>query len=1406
MLLTIVMATGAFARLQADSSDIDIIHTQVIACYPSHEIDIFAMQKYLGDQNNSTINIIEQPKYANHISGLNSNQKLPYFPQQDFLGRDSLQFQVISTISGEITANILLYVTVIPCPDNIIKSDCYGTVSSDMWGIDEENYLRSDERINAYGQPYVGDVDGCGRNEVLVWNIYGGNGSSWGAANAILIFDDSLKLKYTIPLGSQTGANSSSPPDLALAFAKTKPENKAADIFVIVGTSTTSPNGAIRSYEFTGSTWTQKWNTPAQLAYSAAINIGDINNDGNIMLYADYKIFNASTGALLLTLPSNIKGKRNGSAAIMNVLVDMDNDGRLEAVVASKVFKLNITNPDNANGNSYEILYELPLSAIPNVHPDGYVSVADVNLDGYLDVIVSTNTTNLTTQRPRLFVWNTQTNPPSLIGDTIAAGYYADPAVSRVFAGDVDGCGRPELVCATKDRLFCYKWDIIKNRFVEKWRKTVTDPSGMTYMCMFDFNHDNKQEIVYRDEQRLRIINGETGTALSEIPCYSSTVWEGPVVVDLNRDGHAQIVVSGNSVSASTFDQTYLRMYTSSVPGSWAPARPVWNQYSYNSVNINDDLSVPRYQMNPSTVFPNGKRPYNSFLKQQTMLNVEGEQFWGLPTLEWKEKPTMTQNDVSVTIVGKIINTGDLGYQAPIYITFYKNSLHTDNIIKLDSITSGINAKDVADISFTIDNNTVCTPISKIYMRINDKNGEFPYKKVCKPIGYKEFILTDFNPGKTSIVWTPEENNTAGVTNAQKQNWNNAANWTPKVVPTACHNVFIPGNSSHYPVLSNYVECNDIYFMQGGELGRPDLLIYNKAHIQLNFGLWQEQQIINRNDTELILKSSSSKDRMLYSASVSNPLERERWIALSAPLRGIVTGDLNFGGFPLTFMKKFVPTKKDNVQYAVGEWTTPYTSFSESFAPTEGFGFYMYGFDPSGDEKRNLGCDESGSYNTLNDLTFFPDKTGNTYGISQTNGILELPFFTDSLGLDAHRTQKYDEANNLSSFYYVFNGSAGVFNALTGTEEPVYRETFDGNFRFITENRSSGNWKFENPILHDVTDLAVDHEFMVGNPYMSSIDMIEFYRDNKESIDSEFHIWNGKNFDTHLIDLENDTVISPGPKNMRYIAPMQGFFLTYKGGDVIFDVEKISTVRPSNASSNLRSASVERIEENALRIKAENMYVASYAIIGHKPGAAEGFTREQDVQKLFSPYWYIPEVYLMADGIPVDIRYIDNAVERIVPIGLKTELLGNITLTLTGMDNYNTVSEIILTDTKLNREMDISGLPSFTYSFDNQTSGIKNDRFYLRFVPSITSQTPIPEEEYIRIYTQESDILIQAPSFDPIREIRVFDLQGRLIFGKSFTEEVGNYRIPHNSNDGCVIVRVKTKDRVKNQKVMVAAP
>jgi hypothetical protein len=138
---------------------------------------------------------------------------------------------------------------------------------------------------------------------------------------------------------------------------------------------------------------------------------------------------------------------------------------------------------------------------------------------------------------------------------------------------------------------------------------TTQDCSSLqTGITSFDFNGDGKPEIIYADEQYVRIFSMDGSNNLhvvwSEIN-PSGTLKEYPVVADVDGDGYAELVVVANNmwVDANSIYQTTeqkdlarnvtgLRVFSPKSERAWMPTRPVWNQHAYLASNVDDDLKA----------------------------------------------------------------------------------------------------------------------------------------------------------------------------------------------------------------------------------------------------------------------------------------------------------------------------------------------------------------------------------------------------------------------------------------------------------------------------------------------------------------------------------------------------------------------------------------------------------------------------------------------------------------------------------------------------------------------------------------------------------------------------------------------------------------------------------------------
>ena len=660
-----------------------------------------------------------------------------------------------------------------------------------------------------------------------------------------------------------------------------------------------------------------------------------------------------------------------------------------------------------------------------------------------------------------------------------------------------------------------------------------------------------------------------------------------------------------------------------------------------------------------------------------------------------------------------------------------------------------------------------------------------------------------FGVGEFSVIWQGQNNE-----------WYNPNNWFPNVVPSTCNTVYIHGYNSSFPQLREINgggDCLDIYFMYGGQLGRPDLLRYRRAYVTYNFGLAEKTQQL-ADDWTLMTYSSDVLDRMKYSAAYSLSIPREEWRMLSSPLRGAFTGDFSFGGFPLTFLRKFDPIRKlGQNYYNEGNWTTSYIGLNVPVAEqaTDGFAFYMYGYDSGKDADYNLGCEEAGIFGTDLETGHLSFRNGEKYGIAEVNGILELPFFSepDSVALYAHRTQLYDKPSNLSYFYHVNDGTLDQanFNKITSSQpESVIRENNDGNYRFVPEYYNGSSWVFKNPLYH-ITNADIGDEFLVGNPYMSPIRMYDFLVTNgfnNTNLSKSYRIWNGEDFITGTVNGNNIDSDNPA-YDLEYVDPQQGFFIKKAGnavqGDAEFNVEDVAYVRPTvpNASAPLNNKISRSKEKNFLRIKAENNLTSSHTVIAYKENANNGYNPNEDVKKLFTPMGHVPSIYSLSDEVPVSFNFINNKGIIIVPLGIRTQRTGDMSLTFSGMDNYFEASKIEFIDALENQTIDITEKPGYTYSFNHAETGIQNGRFSLKITSSITSISDVNIADDLKIYGNSKNIYVI--SSEPVEKLEVYNLTGIKIFERNANARY--YPLEANLSNSPLIVKVMTKSRVKTVKV-----
>ena len=297
------------------------------------------------------------------------------------------------------------------------------------------------------------------------------------------------------------------------------------------------PSGA---FEWFASVETSSYGCPA---------IGDMEGDGvaevvfgRTVLEADGAVRWVGTGG-------------TGGSVFSSFPLDLNGDGLMEVVAGNTVYDYDGSIRWQDGGG------------------DGWSAVADMDGDGAPEVVKVVSS----------IVWLTDTDGTPIWDFSLADGGGGPPTIA-----DFDGDGLPEVGVASRS-----VYRVVDTDGTELWSNPVEDfSSSVTGSSVFDFEGDGAAEVVYADEETLWVYDGLTGTVEMAWSSHSSgTLYEYPLVVDVDKDGAAEIVVASNDYSAH--NETRGITVVGDAAGSWSPARPVWNQHAYNISNVDDDGTIP---------------------------------------------------------------------------------------------------------------------------------------------------------------------------------------------------------------------------------------------------------------------------------------------------------------------------------------------------------------------------------------------------------------------------------------------------------------------------------------------------------------------------------------------------------------------------------------------------------------------------------------------------------------------------------------------------------------------------------------------------------------------------------------------------------------------------------------------
>lgn len=1358
-------------------------------------------------------------------------------------GRKTVTLKMTNKDAGcdtTITKNVIIY----DYPDNISNATCFVTPEATDFTISTPIDFGSGS-VNSMSTPLVADLDGDGSPEIIVPKIIAGN-NPWESNGFIIV---NVKNNTTRTISTSTFATHGQ----SVVIGDVDRDG-TCEIYI------QATDGKVYCYTPTGAA-KSGFATTTSLGSHYIVQLADLNNDGNPELIAGPYIFNAKTGKLLLQMtfendgtgygnPHGLAGGNGSGFYFMPAIGDVDGDGYLEIVGGSTVYKPTIVaNSNSTTGNTYTTT-KINTTGAPAAfksYLDGPTVLVDFDLDGQLDVCVTgyETTKQSGASKAQFYVWNPRTKALMAYAPELASSLFTIP-----YVGDLDGNGYPDYAFASNAGVgmisYQYNTSQAGNIKVGLNKPEFAETAGFT---MFDFNQDGKSEIVYRGTTKFYIVDGTTLANKSpETTAYSGTIAEYPIVADVDGDGQAEIILT-RAISQwnGTNCQGMVSVYKAGDNTKpWAPARSVWNQWNYNSVNINEDMTIPKFQFSPAIVFPgedgvlgtaDDRRPFNGMLQQQTILTKNGTLLFPTPDPQIQNPTSVTFNYDNITkklSVGnlQVTNVGSATLYAPIKISVYNGSVATANLISTYTYTANdIPVGTTRTIAFDISNFDSYLPVSNLLIKVNDAgNGnDQPACNECTPKQSDSFGKIDLDaigkitPYKNCVGGTAlfEASATSGGTVTYK--WFAPGNATP--ISTATSFTKTPLASSdagqykiEATVNSELTVSNTLPFLSVA----PTTMYWTgtKDHNWNDIENWASDingtvlRAIPAPCTTVHIPGGLTNYPSLDSTTPTN-------IYGNATVDNIVfhyKGELAYQ-HKLSYNKAFV---QYNFGYYDGIYATqPSKNIDGASAPILKRGswytlaaplksmasgdFAMAGYPLTWQAEHQIASTGTNGLVTTTNKSFATNdvnlsSTYNSIGLKVAGynsanigykdhryleglkGVVQLPSFLETAA-DKHPGQTYDKYSGKNTFYYFDTQTLQQLASPVGA-----MKRGEEAYRFVYENlttKSPNNYTVvgESVPAYELTVTgSAGTKIMIGNPFLASINAERLADANPNVIDKSAGYLTYRNSDQTWVPTLYNAA--------NNINSFQSIIVTLKNsGNIYFPLEgTYALTGPTFAGTT------PLMIPNSLYVKATDDQGA-----GGSPAILATSQVEdvaQNIAKVVSSEGHAtPEIFFIGDGNYNMLQLLNNDADE-VALGVKcSDTERSLTMEFDNIDDFlsNNQKPLYLVDRLLKTKQDLTKNNRYIFKqskLDESLQYTDLNRFVISFSENGAIENLGVDDDISISCDQQDNIKVVANS--GVSKVEVYNLVGQLVYASGNLVNTQIFERTMSLPQGVYVVKAKS--------------
>ncbi len=620
------------------------------------------------------------------------------------------------------------------------------------FSISQEWLSTNNGALAASVSPTVADLDGDGIPEILAVRA-GGAGITYFKGDGSNAGKNSVD--YNIQLPQRVNQSTMQP-------AVADIDRDGAPEVIVVGNDAyvyvfNNISGNANSYKFKSTdTVTTKFS-------NGSPRIADIDEDGipEIIVGLDVFQFNFGEGRLIKAVDGpNYLTSGNSARALGAewgqdpVVIDIlsANPGK-EIVAGSRVYGVDL------HAGTITTLANLSTIAGAGVIPlndDGPTAVADLDYDGQLDIAYPNGT--------HMVIWDPAAGTLKMRAPYANNGqlFRGAPTIANVYNEQViDGMPTdlPEVLFNSNLRMHAFN---LNKTSGSVWSLVTADASSETGVTAFDLNGDGILEIIYNDQDLIRVVNGNTATP-SNIATFNSgtaTWMEHPVVVDADNDGAAEFVCVSGASSAFTGNLRVFGATNGTTP--WQNTRKIWNGRGYRPKSISDDLTIPVKEQSIMLQYPSGsgKYPLDVFNAQVDPRLLDPGIIAASDLSVAELVVPESENDcefqpATTTLIFSLSNNGSAATPAGTPIRFYIGDPRKAGAVRLSTtreLAANLPVGNTIKDTVTLDLSSFTAPYSIYVVSNDDGSATIPFTLPIIAANAKE---CEYNNNIDSIVLSP---------------------------------------------------------------------------------------------------------------------------------------------------------------------------------------------------------------------------------------------------------------------------------------------------------------------------------------------------------------------------------------------------------------------------------------------------------------------------------------------------------------------------------------------------------------------------------------------------------------------------------------------------------------------------